>query len=335
MLGSHLAYHLLQTKEKIIAIKRPESNITNVLQTFNFYTAHPNKFFNRIEWRNADILDYESIDIALKNVSKIYHCAAIVSFNTQQKSNIIENNVQGTANLVNAALKNQIQKFCHVSSIAALGQEIGKPISEESQRNVTTKYSGYAISKYQSELEVWRASEEGLNTVIVNPSVILGAFPNWTTGSASLFYNVNKGLKFYTKGKTGYIDVHDVVDIMVKLMESNISSQKFILSAENLTYQEIINLIAEKLEVKSTKYLANKTMLNIAWRLEKAKSFITRTEPVITKDVTKSAISIDDYSNEKIKNTLNYNFTPINKTVEQIANIMSKSITNSLQPNSL
>ena len=318
MLGSHLAYHLLKSEKKIRAIKRNSSNLENVRKTFAFYSDNYEEIFNKIEWLNADLLDYDSLFAAMENISEIYHCAAIVSFNSAKRDEIIENNVQGTANIVNAALKQNIEKFCHVSSIAALGEEVNGLINEKSQRNPTKKYSAYSESKYLSELEVWRAAEEGLNTVIVNPSIILGAFPDWTQGSASLFYNVSKGLKFYTKGKTGYIDVNDVVKIMTTLMNKSIFKERFILTAENLSYQEIFNLIAEKLKIAQAKYYANNFILKTACRLDKIRSFFTRKEPTITKDVVKSANKIEEYSNLKILELLDYNFTSIENSVEKI-----------------
>ena len=319
MLGSHLAYHLLKTKKKIRAIKRNSSNLENVRKTFAFYSDNSEDIFNQIEWLNADLLDYDSLLVAMENVTEIYHCAAIVSFNSDRKDEIIENNVQGTANIVNAALKQNIQKFCHVSSIAALGEEAKGLINEKSQRNPTKKYSAYSESKFLSELEVWRAAEEGLNVVIINPSIILGAFPDWTQGSASLFFNVSKGLKFYTKGKTGYIDVNDVVEIMLELMNKNIFKERFILSAENLSYQEIFNLIAKSLNVAEPNHYANNFVLNIASRLDKIRSFFTRKEPTITRAIVKSANKIEEYSNSKIKELLNYNFTKIEISVKKIA----------------
>jgi len=329
MLGAHLAYKLLQTENKIKAIKRKNSKIENTLKTFQFYTSKikAQKLFAKIEWINADILDYQPVYDALENVSEVYHAAAIISFNPADRKKIIENNTEGTANIVNAAIKKNITKFCHISSIAALGQETNNQITEKSVRSSDINYTGYQQSKYMSELEVWRAAEEGLNVVILNPPIILGISPNKTLGSTSIFYNVEKGLNFYTNGITGYTDVQDIVNIAIILMGKNISKERFIVNSENISYRKILNLIADEFETKHPKYQANKFMLDLAWRFEKIKTFFTRKPPVITKDVVKSAVSIEKYSSQKLLDAIDYKFMPIEESIKKNVTIYKKMIT--------
>ncbi len=329
MLGSHLAYTLLQTEDKIRAIKRKNSKIGNTLKTFQFYIskAEAQKLFTKIEWVEADILDYQSIYEALEGIDEVYHVAAIISFNPAERQNIIDNNTKGTANIVNASLQQNIKKFCHISSIAALGQETNNPITEKSVRSSDIYYTGYQQSKYMSELEVWRAAEEGLNVVILNPPIILGISPKKREGSTSLFYNIEKGLRFYTNGVTGYIDIHDVVNVAIILMNKKIYKERFIINSENISYREILNLISDEFETKRPKYYANKLMLSLAWRLEKIKTVFTRKSPVITKDVVKSAASIDKYSSQKISETIDYQFMPITESIKKNVAIYKKMIT--------
>jgi len=329
MLGSHLAYNLLQTENKIKAIKRNKSKIENTLKTFQFYVTKDKaqKLFAKIEWFDADILDYQSIYEALEGVDEVYHAAAIISFNPADRQKIIENNTQGTGNLVNAALQRNIKKFCHISSIAALGQETTNAITEKSARSPDIHYTGYQQSKYMSELEVWRAAEEGLNIVILNPPIIIGISPNKTYGSTSIFYNIEKGLNFYTNGITGYIDVQDVVNIAIILMNKNINKERFIVNSENVSYREVLNLIADEFETTRPKYHANKFILSLAWRLEKIKTFFTRKSPVITKDVVKSAASIDNYSSQKISETIDYQFMTIEASIKKNVTIYKQMIT--------
>ncbi len=324
MLGSHLAYSLLQTDHKIRAIRREKSKIENVLKTFELFTPNAKLLFEKIEWVEADIMDYNSIYEALADVEQVYHCAAIVSFDPKKRQTIIDNNTEGTANVVNASLDRNVKKLCHISSIAALGQTNNNIITEKSERSPELRYTGYQQSKYKSELEVWRAAEEGLNVVILNPSIILGISPNIKEGSTSLFYNVEKGLKFYTKGITGYVDVSDVVNIAIELMNKNISKQRFIINSENLSYQNVLNCIADNLNKKRPKYNANSFILNIAWRVEKIKCFFTQKAPLITKDIVNSAKSVDNYSNKKIIETTNYKFMSIEKSIKKNAVFYNK-----------
>ncbi|OQY01305.1 MAG: hypothetical protein B6I20_07815 [Bacteroidetes bacterium 4572_117] len=321
MLGTHLLFELVKSGEKVRALKRSSSYLDTMKKIFAYYHPEPESIFNKIDWVDADMLDIESVSRAMKGIEKVYHVAAIVSFRSSDKIKMIENNVNGTANMVNIALENKVAKFCHVSSVAALGvSEDESPVDEETFRKPDSDYSGYSISKYLSEMEVWRGISEGLNAVIVNPSIILGP-GYWKTGSPSLFYNVCKGLKFYTKGVTGYVDVWDVVNIMKLLMDSPVSNERFIVSAENLTFKEIFNLLADALNKPRPNIYAKPIMLNIARYIEYLRSKITGSAPLVTKDTAKSANTISKFSNKKISDLLDYKFKSINKSTTDIAKI--------------
>ncbi len=325
MLGAYLLARVASTGEAIRALKRENSNLQQVKKIFEYhYNNNSNSIFEQIEWVNADLLDSESIYTAMQGVDTVYHCAAMISFKKEDKYRMIDNNVKGTANMVNAALSEGVKKFCHVSSIASLGSsENGEPITEETFRKPNSVYSAYSISKYRSEMEVWRGISEGLNAVIVNPSVILGAW-DWKNGSSGIFTKVNQGLKFYTEGVTGYVDVNDVVNIMIKLTESNIVNQRFIVSAENLSFKEILFMIADALNKPKPSISAKKWMLQTAVLIETVKSKITGKEPLITKDSAKTAQTVSVYSNDKIRKTLNYEFNSIKDTVNRIAEQFKK-----------
>jgi len=319
LLGSHLLYKLISEGNSIKAIKRTSSNLSNVFNVFNYYNNDAQELFNKIQWCELDISDADAVNNCMYEVKQVYHSAAIVSFNPKDRDSMIRNNVLGTANMINAALENKVEKFCHVSSISALGNT-DEIVNEETFRNPSFEYSGYSISKYRSELEVWRGITEGLNAVIVNPSIILGA-GNWQNGSSSIFYNIWKGLKFYTKGSGGYVDVVDVVKIMILLMKSDIKNEKFIVSAENLTYKEVLNEIADNLDKKKPSFYANNFMLSFIWRLEFLLLKLTNRNPLITKEIAASAQSKSNYSNKKIVNTLNYQFITIKESINKISKL--------------
>ena len=322
LLGSHLLFKLAYEGNSIKAIKRSSSNLNYVLKVFNYYSNNAIELFKKIHWYELDILDADAVNDCMNDVKQVYHSAAIVSFNPEDKEGMIRNNVLGTANMVNAAIENNIEKFCHVSSIAALGKT-DEIVSEETFRKPGSENSGYSISKYRSELEVWRGITEGLNAVIVNPSIILGP-GNWPNGSASIFYKMWKGLKFYTKGSGGYVDVMDVVKIMMLLMKSDIKNERFIVSSENLKYREVFNKIADNLEVKKPSFYVNKVMLSFAWKLEFLLSKILNKSPLVTKEIVESAQSISKYSNKKIANALDYEFISINESIKRISKLFKK-----------
>jgi len=328
MLGAHLLHKLVKENNKVRALKRKSSNLNIVRQIFSYYSDNHEELFEKIEWFDGDILDSESILCGMEGVEFLYHVAAMVSFAPRDKEQMIGNNVRGTQNLVNAALVHDIKKFCHVSSISALGEATnGELITEETFRNPKGRHSGYSISKYLSELEVWRGITEGLNAVIVNPSIILGP-GNWDSGSPSIFSNINKGLRFYTEGITGYVDVLDVVDIMTSLMESSIKGERYIVSGENLSFKDIFSEIAVTLGVKKPSIKANNLMLGIAWRLETLKSRILNVQPKVTKDSAFSAQKLALFSSEKLIDAIDFKYTPISDCVLRIAKNYKESLNN-------
>lgn len=325
LVGTHLLYQLTQKEEKVRVLRRATSSISRTEKTFSYYTSQPEKYYSRIEWFEGDILDIESLLHALKDVEKVYHTAAMVSFDPQDEAEIMETNVTGTANVVNACLEKKTKKLCYVSSVAALGRAgIEGVTTEETEWKSGQKTSPYAISKYDAECEVWRGIAEGINAVIVNPTIILGA-GNFNTGSSRMFQTVYNGLKFYSRGSNGYVDVNDVAKAMILLMEGNYSGERFILNSENLSYQQTFEMMAHSLGVEAPKYKAGKFLGELGWRILRARSFFTGKSPLITKQTARTANSISCYSNEKFVNATEMRFTPVAGSIEKTAEIFLKN----------
>lgn len=318
MLGAHLLYRLVLDHSKIRAIKRTGSNLTTVKQVFSFLESNYEPLFDRIEWVEADLMDQQSLLSMMDGIAFVYHAAALVSFNPSDYEKVIRVNSKMTENIVNAALANDVKKLCHVSSIASLGDAVnGEPVTEETFRNPKKRHNGYSVSKYLSELEVWRGITEGLNAVIVNPSVILGA-GDWKSGSPGIIDTIYKGMKFYTEGSLGYVDVLDVADSMIKLMESGITGERFIISAECLSYKELFTEIANHLGVKPPGKKAGPFVLEVAWRLEYLKSKLTASAPRITKEMARLSQKKSSYSSEKLLNAIDFEYTDLKKSIKRI-----------------
>ena len=330
LVGSHLLFNLLDSGKKVRVLKRPTSNVKWVKKVFSYYTDQPEELYNRIEWVEGDILDYHNLEDLLVGVTEIYHCAAIVSFHANDRDSMLNNNVKGTANLINAAIHNQVKKFCHISSIAALGKtQDGTEINEETYWIPSKQKSGYSLSKFFSEMEVWRGIEEGLEAVIVNPSIILGP-GNWDIGSPKLFQAIGKGLKYYTKGETGFVDVRDVASAMVHLMEESnfeeTKNQRFILNAGNMSYQDFFNKIADSLQKPRPKAFASDLILQLAWRAARLASFFSGKRPMITKEAISGSNKITHYNGEKIQKTINFHYRNLDDTITDIALLFQKDI---------
>jgi dihydroflavonol-4-reductase len=318
LIGSHLLFELAQKNQRIRAIKRTKSDISNVLKVFGYYSNNPVSLFNKIEWIDADLNDKYHVHSLMEGVKDVYHSAGYISFNQRRKEELFATNIRGTANIVDAAMQKDVRKFCYVSSIATLGYEEGQTmINEKTRWKPDKKSSFYSISKFKAELEVWRGWAEGLNAVIVNPSVVLG--PGfWKKGVGSMLRKIQDGFNYYTEGSTGYIDVRDVVKIMIKLMESDVTGEQFILSAENISFKQILEYFARSLGKDIQFRPASRLVASFIWRTESLRSLFMNTEPLLTHDSAKIAFEKNLYSNKKITDLLNYPFTPINESIDFI-----------------
>ena len=318
LLGSHIAYELLQQGKKIRALKRKDSNSTLIEKIFSFYTNEHIELLNAIEWVEGDVLDLGSLEDAMVGITHVYHCAAMVSFLPKEKDKMMQVNIEGTANVVNAAMHAGVKKLCHISSIAALGSTIdGSMITEETWWKNNPSNSYYAISKYGAEREVWRAAEEGLNVVIVNPSFIIG--PGDTSKSSSEAFGIlRKGASWYTNGVNGYVDVRDVAHAAIKLIESDVLNQRFILNAANLSYRSFFDKVLVQLNKPKTKREAGKFLLALAWRIEKLLAAIAGRNPIITKEKVGYALQISQYDGSKIQKTINFNYRNIDTSIMEI-----------------
>jgi len=311
-LGSELCRQLfLSGKNSTHCTKRASSVIPEILLPFA----------KQIVWIEADLLEIDALNEALEGVTEVYHCAALVSFDPSLKKKLIQNNVEGTANLVNLCVEKGI-RLLHVSSIAAVGK--GKPdelINENHHLEETPKENAYAISKYESEMEVWRGIAEGLDAVIVNPSLIIGQNAG-KQGTGQIFETVRKGLKFYTSGSCGLVDAEDVAKVMIGLMESKIRSERFIINAENWPYKKLFTEIANNFNTKPPQTEAKPWMLELAWRASALGTVFTGKKMGVDKISAQAASRIQDYDHAKVKEATGIKFKPVKQSVLEICDAL-------------
>jgi dihydroflavonol-4-reductase len=320
LVGAHLLLHLVEQGEIVRAMYRSATSIEKTKNLFSFYNK--SHLFEKIEWMVADILDIPSLENAFQNIDFVYHCAALISFDPKDEEVIRKTNIEGTANIVNFCLAYRIKKMLFVSSIAALGDlnATETTISETTEWNPEKPHSDYAISKYGAEMEVWRGQQEGLNILIVNPGVILG--PGFSEqGSGALFSAVAKGLAFYTLGTTGFIAVTDVVETSVRLMKSDIQNERFTLIENNYSFQEILNCIADSLQVKRPKWHATPLLINLFWRVDWFLSNFFFQKRKLSRASAKASYSKTEYVNIKIISTLASEFKSVKEYIQFIAQI--------------
>lgn len=318
LVGSHLLFQLISKGEKVRAIHRASSNIKAVQSVFEYYSSNAIELFNQIEWMVADLNDIYELEKAFESISTVYHSAALISFNPKDDKSMIETNIDGTANIVNLCVSNKIDKLCFVSSVAAIDKAPNTDVYDESGGwNIDQNNYGYAISKHGAEMEVWRASAEGVPVVIVNPGVIFG--PGfWENGPGAIFSKVHGGLRFYSEGITGYVGVNDVVTVMIQLMKSSIENERFILVSENRSFKDVLFKIADSLGKKRPPIRATPRLTGFGWRFAKFMSLITGKPALLTKRSAKSLHSHVFYSSDKIKKALNFSFEPLEETIDSV-----------------
>lgn len=324
LVGAHLLYKLASEKQKIRAIYRTEKKIKVVKRIFSYYTNTIDTLFNSIEWVKADLNNIPSLADAFIGITHVYHCAAFVSFEPNKFDLLQKTNIEGTANIVNFCIANNIEKLCYTSSIAAIGDpKTGEITTEETEWNSEKDNSVYAITKYGAELEVWRGTQEGLSAVIVNPGVIIG--PGiWNYGSGSIIKTVSNNLKYYTKGSVGYVSVKDVVNAMVLLMESTVNNERFIMVSNNWSYKKFLSLCANKLSVKPPKKEAKNWLLQIGWRLDWLKYKVTGKRRVLTRQLVDSLLSKQQYDGSKITKKINFNYLNLEDAIQETCSLYLK-----------
>jgi nucleoside-diphosphate-sugar epimerase len=305
LLGTHL---ILALHQKGIAVKALyRSQIPAVVK-------------DKATWVNADILDVIALEEAMQDVTHVYHVAGYVSFRPQDKAMLHQINVEGTANVVNACLDAGVQKLVHVSSVAALGRIRKDTVINESMNwTEETSNSEYGKTKYLAELEVWRGMGEGLNAVMVNPTIIIGEHGDWNKGSMKIFQTLYDGFQYYSMGQTGFVDADDVASAMIRLMDSDISGQRFIISAENIRYRDFFFMVADAWGKKRPSVAITPFKAALAWRLYQLKKIFTGKDQLVTRETAATSLAVVSFDNSKLLKAFpDFRYQPVEASVKRI-----------------
>jgi nucleoside-diphosphate-sugar epimerase len=287
-------------------------------KVFGYYHPQPQDLLKGIEWRQADLLDITDLDEALVGCTQLYHCAAQVNFNPKEARQTLHENPSITANVVNAALAAGVKHMVYVSSVAALGRKPGQKYFDENSEWIESKHNtAYAKSKYLAELEVWRGIEEGLPAAIVSPVIVLGP-GNWERSSSTLFKTIGEGFSFYSKGVNGFVDARDVAEVMTLLAQKAISEERYVLVAENWSYEKLFKHIADAIGVAGPQVEIKAWLSGSAWRLEKIRSWITGQAPKFTRETANTALQHNYYRNDKVLKELDFKFRDLATSVKEV-----------------
>ncbi|MCS7036077.1 MAG: SDR family NAD(P)-dependent oxidoreductase [Saprospiraceae bacterium] len=287
---------------------------------------------DQVEWVEGDVTDLFALEEAFQGVTHVCHCAAVVSFRSSDERRMMRVNVEGTANMVNFALDAGVRHFVHVSSIAALGRAPNRPQLDETCAWVDSPTNTrYAISKYLSEQEVWRAHAEGLPIAIVSPAMVLGS-GFWNVGTGRIFQQIYRGMKLYPMGQNGFVDVRDVAQFIVLLLERGIQSERYILSAQDMLFRDLFFQIADALGVRRPFIKVTPFLAEIGWRLEWLKSQLLGADPLLTRDSARASMGRFSYSNAKSLSVGGFAYRPIEQTIQETAAQFLEAAKNGFAP---
>ena len=314
-LGSYIVCDLLRQNKKVRALRRSSSSLAE----FNFICKVNHldpALLKNLEWHVADLLDLGDLEPAFENIDEVIHSAAIISFVEKDRYQMMRVNAEGTANMVNLSLAYGIKKFGYISSVAAIGRTAGKShIDEDAKWETSNKNTGYAESKFNAEMEVWRGIQEGLNASIVNPGIILGA-GDFTKGTGKMFEAAYKAIMFYTPGISGFVDVRDVSKCILELMDKNIFNERFILVSENYEFKKFYDEAALHFKKRKPMFNTPLWLAIIGYKALGIMSWFTGKPPLLTKETTHAAYEKYFYDNSKVKNKLNFQFIPMKETIQ-------------------
>lgn len=304
LLGSFIIRQLIAEEKSFVALKRKNSDTSLLADVAD-----------KVQWRDADVLDVFSLQDAMEGVTQVIHTAAVVSFNSRRAQEVMDINVIGTRNVVNVCLDAGVKRLVHISSVAALGRQKGQTFIDENHKWVESPLNSvYAKSKYLAELEVARAQEEGLSTIIINPSVIL-APADWYKSSAQLFRYVWDQRPFYLDAHLNYVDVRDVAGVAVQLIDSEIEANRFIVSAGKISFYDFFKKVARFFNKKAPSIKPPQKLLLVVAGLERIRTWFTKTEPIITSETVRLAGTEFLYNNKKVRMELDFEFQPIDTTL--------------------
>ena len=232
LFGSYLAKEFAKVGE--IHGYRRASSSTRLLEDVPF----------PITWHEGKLSDIESLEEAMSGMDLVIHAAGKVSYDAKESDSLHRINVAGTTNVVNAMLNTGVKKLVHISSVAAIGRSPDLKELDENYKWVETPLNtDYGVSKYLAELEAWRGEQEGIDLIVVNPSVLLGKISDDRSSTAIYHYVMDEN-SYYPQGDLNYIDVRDASKQVRALVEKEVWGERFILNRESISYKEFFEKMA-------------------------------------------------------------------------------------------
>ncbi len=271
----------------------------------------------KVKWVSSDLMDLYVLDEIAETHDYIIHAAGKISYRATDRKELIASNFVLTQQLVDAAIYNSIKGFVFISSTAALSRDKDNdPINESGIWQNMKDASDYSRSKWMAELEVWRAKEEGMNVLILAPSVMLGQ-GNPEKGFNQIIQKIKNGHSYFPSGAGGFVDVRDVASFCTDAAAAGLWGEKYILNAANLSFKEAYSKVASIAGIKApsnpvpvllTRMLIS---LNAIFQIGSGKK-----NKLLTHEALKLAESSYEYNNQKSIGTGLIRYRPIDESFE-------------------
>lgn len=321
--GTYVLYELLKAGFSVSATRRESSDLTVSKKVFQHLNEMEKSSvdFEQINWELCDLLDPNAVSQVVSQHHRVIHTAASVSFQPREREAILQNNIDGTAHVVDACLEHKIAQLVHLSSVGGLPNPDKKEELDESFLDSTffRFETTYGESKYRSEMEVWRGLGEGLTVTVLNPGIILGAW-RFVNSSTQMFRSMFNGLPFYSNGLTGFVDVRDVARSAVRSLNHDLAKgSRFILVGDNLSYRDFLWKVSDALGVKRPKMAAGKKMSYLVGFVAEMWARLTSSKAFITREIAQSANRRTRFNNKKARQTFEFSFEPIDETIQWTA----------------
>src|SRR5690625_47128 len=311
MVGAELTRQLLAEGVDVRILRRQSSDVSLLEEAAS-----------AVEHVIGDVTDAASLTEATRGVAHIYHCAAFVGMGPGVSRAALDDvNVGGTANVVNAALRNGVSRLVHTSSMAAFGRPESSSdfIDENTTWHTSKNNTAYARSKYHAELEVLRGVAEGLDAVMVNPALVFGhARPGENTREIAEKIKAEK-LPGIPRGGTAVVDARDVATGLRLAMLNGRTGERYFLGAENLSWASIITTLAGAIGVAPPARRVNPSLAMAIAVASEAVALVTRSHPLVSRETVRIANRTYRYSNRKATRELGWNHRSFAETAAYVA----------------
>ncbi|NJC27089.1 NAD-dependent epimerase/dehydratase family protein [Neolewinella antarctica] len=278
-----------------------------------------------IDWVPGDVNDPESLVEAFTGITTVIHAAAKVSFQYEDRDELLLVNGEGTANVVNAALEAGVRHVVYVSSVSVLNRAPDGPVVTLADRWPAERpNSAYAESKFDAEREIWRGQAEGLSVSVVYPSTIIGPGDFNGSNTPSLWRHAAKERGFYPTGRAGFVAVHDVVDAILYLADQREDGQRLLLNAANLTWKDFLERSAASIGAAPPTRSMPAWQSAFLWPVDKVRTMVTGQKPIITRETHRSTQSDFRYNGSSYESALGKPYRDIYDTIKRVGEAYSR-----------